>query len=137
MCDYSLETYKNEKAAKGETYKLTRFPSGSKGFTGSSDDTATCMIEGTVLRIDVPEDLQYKHNVTAIEDVVFTKLDKAPAESFGQYQDAVRFENGKAERLQHFNVDAKARVILLADASPKEDATLASETAATAEAAFI
>jgi hypothetical protein len=62
MCDYSLESVKSEKARQGASYKLDTFSGnptfGSKGFK-AAEDCAACVPEGTVLRIEVPERMQY------------------------------------------------------------------------------
>jgi hypothetical protein len=126
MCDYSLESVKSEKARQGASYKLDTFSGnptfGSKGFK-AAEDCAACVPEGTVLRIEVPERMQYEHGVTAIEDVLMVRLDK---DVQYRYHDAVQFEGGRTEKLQQFPVGTSATVLVLGNIEAPEDNTLAS-----------
>lgn len=126
MCDYSLEAVKSVKAEQGVTYKVGTFNSmSSKGFK-AEEDCAACVPADTVLRIHVPEDLQYKHGVTAIEDVIFGQRDMK-GQMYG-YRDGVTFENGAFELVQVFPIDTVAAVMVLGGG--KEDATLVDATPA-------
>lgn len=53
MCDYSLENVQSVKAAVGEKYVVSRFPSNTVGFAPEgATDCAACVEEGTLLRLD-------------------------------------------------------------------------------------
>lgn len=121
MCDYSLESVQSVKAVKGAKYTLSTFGySGSKGFK-HSEDCAACVPEGTVLRIDVPEAMQFEYGLLAVEDAVVLRVN--PAEKY-TYHDAVQFEGGHIEKLQQFPVGTQARVVVLGDVSAPEDHAL-------------
>src|SRR5260370_16710748 len=114
MCDYSLESVKSEKARQGASYKLDTFSGnptfGSKGFK-AAEDCAACVPEGTVLRIEVPERMQYEHGVTAIEDVLMVRLDK---DVQYRYHTAVPFEAARTKHLQQSPVRTPATFLVLA-----------------------
>lgn len=99
MCDYSLELYRSEPAAVGETLKLVRFGTGSMGFTkGTSCDTAACVLPGAHLKLEgIDEALQQTLGVGRSEEVVMTRLEG------GLHKDAVRFANGREISLQSLN----------------------------------
>lgn len=128
MCDYSLEAFRTEKADTGVSYELKAAVTGSKGFFKNPEASyaemcAACITEGSVLRIEIPEAMQYEHGITAIEDVLFAKLHQDRA--YG-YHDGVRLENGREYTLQDFPVGTRATVLMLADAQAPEDKPLAS-----------
>lgn len=128
MCDYSLEAFRTEKADTGVSYELKAAVTGSKGFFKNPEASyaemcAACITEGSVLRIEIPEAMQYEHGITAIEDVLFAKLNQDRA--YG-YHDGVRLENGREYTLQDFPVGTRATVLMLADAQAPEDKPLAS-----------
>jgi hypothetical protein len=130
MCDFSLEAFKSEKADVGVSYELKRTVSGSKGFFKTynslnyAESCAACVTEGSVLRIEIPEAMQYENGVTAIEDVIFTQ--KKQSEGYG-YRDGVRLENGKQYLLQDFPEGTRATVLMLADTAAPEDKAVASD----------
>jgi hypothetical protein len=109
MCDYSLEMYASRSAREGETYVITRFPSGSVGLASAGDArTAVCVQCDTQLILsDVPSDLQQLLGVSATEKVTFTRLDQ------GVYRDGVRFENGRTASLQQLRPGILAHVSML------------------------
>lgn len=132
MCDYSLEVFKSEKAAKDVTYKLETFNDasfGSKGFmttpkatTMRADWCAACIPAGSMLRIEMPEAHQYAHGVTNLEDVVMVRMNE---ETRHGYHDGVRLENGAEVLLQTFPEGTQATVLVLGDAKAPEDRSLA------------
>lgn len=126
MCDYSLETYRSEKADIGVSYTLKSAPSGTKGFFKNPEASgielcAACVTEGSVLRIEIPEAMQYDYGITAIEDVLFVKLGK----ELVCHHDGVRLENGREHTLQVFPAGTRATVLMLSDAAAPEDRALA------------
>jgi hypothetical protein len=106
MCDYSLEMYASRPAREGETYILTRFPSGSMGFASPGDlRTAVCVQCDTQLILtDIPNELRQALGIRDTETVTFTRLDQ------GVYRDCVRFENGKITSLQYLKPGILAHV---------------------------
>ena len=90
MCDYSLEMYASRPAREGEIYVTTRFPSGSIGLAALGDcAAAVCVAFGTRLRLEnLPVEFQDMLGVTAVEDIVFTRLEN------GLHRDGVKFANG-------------------------------------------
>lgn len=122
MCDYSLESVKSVSAAKGQEYTLSTMGyAGSKGFK-AEEDCAACVPEGTVMRIEVPEDWQWESGLLHAEDVVVTRLDVGNQHT---YHDAVQFSGGRVEKLQAFPVGTRATVIMLGDVRAPEDRPLA------------
>jgi hypothetical protein len=107
MCDYSLEAYQSRPAAIGEKLTLERFPSGSMGFaTGPACDLAVCVPADTQLRLEgIGETVQGAYGVSAIEDVVMTRLEG------GSYKDAVRFSNGAEVLLQKLDRGLTAVIV--------------------------
>jgi hypothetical protein len=96
MCDYSLEAYRTRPAREGERYVTTRFGSGSIGLAAPGDATIpVCVPCDTAMRLQgIPEEVQKRHGLQAIEDVVFIHLDR------GAWRDGVRFRNGVTLSLQ-------------------------------------
>jgi hypothetical protein len=106
MCDYSLEHYRSRPAHLGEKYETHLFESRSVGFIAPGDaSTAVCMACDTKLRLEfIPEMVQRRHGVSAIEHVIFTRLDNGP------YHDGVRFSNGREVTLQELGAGVKGYV---------------------------
>ena len=99
MCDYSLEAYQSRPAAVGEKLHLSRFASGSMGFTsGTVCDTAVCIPAESKLLVErIGDGIQKEHRVGAVEEAVLTRIEG------GLYKDAVRFSNGAVVLLQRLN----------------------------------
>lgn len=106
MCDYSLEHYRSRPAQLGEKYQTHQFESRSIGFIAPGDpSTAVCMACDTKLRLEnIPEMVQRRHGVSAIENVTFTRLDNSP------HHDGVRFANGAEITLQELGPGVKGYV---------------------------
>jgi hypothetical protein len=106
MCDYSLEHYRSRPAQLGEKYDTHQFESGSVGFIAPGDpSTAVCMACDTKLRLEcIPERVQRRHGVSAIEHVTFTRLD------YGPHHDGVRFANGTEVTLQELGAGVKGYI---------------------------
>jgi hypothetical protein len=109
MCDYSLEMYASRPAREGETYVITRFPSGSVGLASPGDPkTAVCVQCDTQLILsDIPNGLQQLLGVRSSEKVIFTRLDQ------GVYRDGVKFENGRTASLQQLRPGIHVHVAML------------------------
>jgi hypothetical protein len=109
MCDYSLEMYASRPAREGETYVITRFPSGSVGLASAGDPkTAVCVQCDTQLVLsDIPNSLQLLLGVRSNEKVIFTRLDH------GVYRDGVKFENGRTASLQQLRAGIRVHVSML------------------------
>lgn len=120
MCDYSLEMMKSVPAQADETLAVTRFGSGSVGFGAPGVmDCATCVPEGTVLRLEIPSaDFGF-----GIEDVIMARVN---VEQLYSHHDAVRLEDGSTLSLQFLRPGTSAKVLMLADAKAPEDKGLAS-----------
>lgn len=127
MCDYSLELYKSEPAAQGETYKLITFPSGTKGFIVDKEPEvevgqrraelapcAACIPGGSMLQLIVGDET---------ETVEMIRLNN---EGQHIHRDAVRFGNGGITTLQTLPAGTKATVVVLGNRNAPEDWTLAS-----------
>lgn len=133
-CDYSLEMYLTEDAKQGETYTLTRFGSGSLGFTkptapdapATSPECAVCMKDGTLVSLDHPDG--------KCEVGVFAKLD---ATAHYVHRDGIRFSDGRSVALQNLPAGLKASVLVVADPKAPEDASLVSPAAPEAPSAPI
>ena len=106
MCDYSLEHYRSRPAQLGEKYETHQFPSWSIGFIAPGDhSTAVCMACDTKLRLEgIPERIQRRHRVSAIEHVTFTHMEGGP------HHDGVRFANGSEVTLKELGPGVKAYV---------------------------
>src|SRR5713226_9230007 len=106
MCDYSLAGIPNRLAVEGEELVVHRFPTGSIGLASpcasvsrrsAKQNPAVCVPPGSRLILhDIPERLQHDLAVGPIEEVTFVQLSATPY----QFRDAVRFQNGRAVRLQ-------------------------------------
>jgi hypothetical protein len=107
MCDYSLEMYGSRPAREGETYVVTRFPSGSIGFAAPGDTrTAVCMAcDTTLLLSEIPLLVQEVCGISAREQVTFVRLEE------GLHRDGVRFSNGKAVSLQQLKPGIHATIV--------------------------
>ena len=106
MCDYSLEHYRSRPAQLGEKYVTHLFASRSIGFIAPGDPTtAVCMACDTKLRLErIPESVQRRHGVLAIEDVTFARLEDGP------HHDGVRFTNGVEVTLQELGTGVEGYV---------------------------
>jgi hypothetical protein len=106
MCDYSLEHYRSRPAQLGEKYETRQFQSLSIGFIAPGDPlTAVCMACDTKLRLEgIPEIVQRRHGVSAIENVTFARLESGP------HHDGVRFTNGAEVTLQELGPGVKGYV---------------------------
>lgn len=130
MCDYSLEMYKTTEAKQGDTLFLTRFPSGTMGFVSSDEAAreaanpgglsmcATCLKDGTLLNLDVPDSLVPGYSAFG----VFAKVD-LPANA---HRDGVRLADGRSISLQSLPRGTKAVVLVAADQKAPEDKDLVS-----------
>jgi hypothetical protein len=109
MCDYSLEMYASRPAREGETYVITRFPSGSVGLASAGDPkTAVCVQCDTQLVLSgIPHELQQLMRIRSNEKVTFTRLDQ------GVYRDGVKFENGRTACLQQLRPGIQVHVSML------------------------
>jgi hypothetical protein len=109
MCDYSLEMYASRPAREGETYVITRFPSGSVGLASAGDPkTAVCVQCDTQLILsDIPREFQQLVAIRTSEKVTFTRFDH------GVYRDGVRFENGRTASLQQLPPGIRVHVSML------------------------
>jgi hypothetical protein len=109
MCDYSLEMNASRPAREGETYVITRFPSGSVGLASAGDPkTAVCVQCDTQLILsDIPREFQQLVAIRTSEKVTFTRFDH------GVYRDGVRFENGRTASLQQLPPGIRVHVSML------------------------
>jgi hypothetical protein len=107
MCDYSLEMYASRPAREGEIYVTTRFPSGSIGLAAPGDcTTAVCVSYGTRLMLEnLPIDLQETLGVSAVENIVFTRLDS------GLHHDGIKFANGSEMPLHRLGAGVLASLL--------------------------
>jgi len=107
MCDYSLEMYASRPAREGEIYVTTRFPSGSIGLAAPGDcTTAVCVSYGTRLMLEnLPIDLQETLGISAVEDIVFTRLDS------GLHHDGIKFANGSEMPLHRLGAGVLASLV--------------------------
>jgi hypothetical protein len=126
MCDYSLAHYPNRLACEGEQLVVHRFASGARGLAPArpslkqllfpNSTPAVCVPPGARLLLrDIPESLQRKLDVSAVEEVTFVQLS---AEAF-TYRDAVRFSNGRGVLLQSLASGQRVDVLRLSGA-PEE-----------------
>lgn len=104
MCDYSLEHYQSRPAQQGETYTLTRFPSGSIGFIArDTPSVAVCMACDMKLKLaNLPDHVQSRFGIQATDVATFTQVDG------GLYRDGIRFSNGRVALLQELGPGVSA-----------------------------
>lgn len=137
MCDYSLAALRTRLAVVGEELVTHRFPTGSLGLTTPAElelhrpgngwwpsldpakvACAVCIPHGSRLTLrDIPERLQQRLGIGAVEDVVFIQMS---AES-GRYRDGVRFSNGQEILLQRLVEGQHARVLCLLPVDSAEE----------------
>jgi len=120
MCDYSLAHFPNRLAVEGEQLVVHRFATwplvlasgrcGWKELLFPSRLSAVCVPLGARLRMyDIPEDLQRRLGVGAVEEVTFIEQS---LEAF-TFRDGVRFANGREILLQQFTCGQRAEVLSL------------------------
>jgi hypothetical protein len=118
MCDYSLAGIPNRLAVEGEELVVHRFRTGSIGLASpcasvsrwwfDKQTPAVCVPPGAQLILhEISERLQHDLAVGPIEEVTFVQLSATPY----QYRDAVRFQNGRAIRLQELSEGMPVRVL--------------------------
>jgi len=105
MCDYSLAGMPNRLAVAGEQLVVHRFSTGPQGLAAPErpgswsgrETPAVCIPPGARLRLrNIPEEVQQRFGVGAMEDVSFVQLS---ANAF-EFRDAIRFKNGREVLLQ-------------------------------------
>jgi hypothetical protein len=108
--------YASRPAREGEIYVTIRFPSGSIGMASPGDcTTAVCVSHGTRLRLEnLPAEIQETLAVTAVEDIVFTRLEN------GLHHDGVKFANGAEMPLHRMGVGVLVSLIDLEPPALKE-----------------
>lgn len=118
MCDYSLAGLPNRLAVAGEQLVVHRFSTGPQGLTAPKphgswsgrETPAVCVPPGARLRLrNIPEDVQQRFGVGAIEDVSFVQLS---ANEF-EFRDAIRFKNGREVLLQRLKCGQEVVVLSL------------------------
>ena len=120
MCDYSLAGMSNRLAVPGEDLRVHRFLTGSRGLVSSrrglreflfpSTAVAVCIPPGAQLRLHgIPEPMQHKLGVSAVEEVVFTQR---TADAY-VHRDSVRFQNGRELLLQELQCGQRITVLRL------------------------
>jgi hypothetical protein len=120
MCDYSLAQFPNRLAVEGEQLVVHRFATWSVGLAPARrglietlfrpNPPAVCIPPGARLRLgEIPEHLQRRLRVAAVEDVTFVQLS---AEAF-VHRDAVRFANGQEILLQRLHCGQHVDVLSL------------------------
>jgi hypothetical protein len=120
MCDYSLAHFPNRLAVEGEQLVVHRFSSRTLGLASprpslkqilfASSTPAVCVPPGARLLLqDIPEHLQERLGVGAVEEVTFVEQS---VEAFS-YRDAVRFANGREILLQHLRCGQRVDVLSL------------------------
>jgi hypothetical protein len=120
MCDYSLAHFPNRLAVEGEQLVVHRFATrtlglapvrcGWKQLLFPARLPAVCVPPGARLRLyDIPEDLQRRLGVGAVEEVTFMEQS---LEAF-TYRDGVRFANGREILLQQLTCGQRAEVLSL------------------------
>lgn len=123
MCDYSLAHFPNRLAVEGEELVVHRFATrtlglaparcGWKQFLLPSRLPAVCVPPGARLRLyDIPEELQWRLGVGAVEEVTFIERSLEPF----TYRDGVRFANGREILLQRLRCGQRAEVLSLGGA---------------------
>ena len=119
MCDYSLAHVPNRLAAEGEELVIHRF-AGTLGLAPAHPSwkevlfpsrlSAVCVPPGARLLLrDIPQHLQQRLDVQAVEEVTFVQLS---AEAY-IHRDAVRFGNGREILLQRLQCGQRAEVLSL------------------------
>ncbi|MGH7056859.1 MAG: hypothetical protein ACREFZ_03110, partial [Acetobacteraceae bacterium] len=85
------------------------FRTGTVGLaTPGNEETPICVQCDTRLRLEkIPAAVQKKYGVAAMEEVVFTRLDRGP------WHDGVAFSNGTAISLQELSTGVEAVVTML------------------------
>jgi hypothetical protein len=120
MCDYSLAHFPNRLAVEGEQLVVHRFATrtlglapvgcGWKQLLFPARLPAVCVPPGARLRLyDIPEDLQRRLGVGAVEEVTFIEQS---LEAF-TYRDGVRFASGREILLQQLRCGQRAEVLSL------------------------
>jgi hypothetical protein len=120
MCDYSLAHFPNRLAVEGEQLVVHRFATrtlglapvrcGWKQLLFPARLPAVCVPPGARLRLyDIPEDLQRRLGVGAVEEVTFIEQS---LEAF-TYRDGVRFASGREILLQQLTCGQRAEVLSL------------------------
>jgi hypothetical protein len=120
MCDYSLAHFPNRLAVEGERLVVHRFDTFAIGLAPACPTLkqtlfptslpAVCVPPGARLLLrDIPEHLQRRLGVAAVEEVTFVEQ---TAEAF-TFRDAVRFANGQEIVLQHLQRGQRVEVLSL------------------------
>jgi hypothetical protein len=120
MCDYSLAHFPNRLAVEGEQLVVHRFDTFAIGLAPACPTLkhtlfptslpAVCVPPGARLLLrDIPEHLQQRVGVTAVEEVTFVEQ---TLESF-RFRDAVRFANGQEMLLQRLQCGQRVEVLSL------------------------
>ena len=120
MCDYSLAHFPNRLAVEGEELVIHRFATRTLGLAPGRCGwkqlifptrlPAVCVPPGTRLRLyDIPEDLQRRLGVGAIEEITFIEQTLEPF----TYRDGVRFANGREILLPELTCGQRAEVLSL------------------------
>jgi len=123
MCDYSLAHFPNRLAVEGEQLVVHLFDTFAIGLAPARPTLkqtlfptslpAVCVPPGARLLLkDVPEDLQKRLGVTAVEEVIFVEQ---TLEAF-RFRDAVRFTNGREILVQHLQRGQHVEVLSLCSA---------------------
>ena len=118
LCDYSLAHFPNRLAVEGEQLVVHRFDTLALGLAPACPTLkqklfpttlpAVCVPPGARLLLrDIPEHLQQRVGVTAVEEVTFVEQ---TLEAF-RFRDAVRFANGKEILLQHLQRGQRVDVL--------------------------
>jgi hypothetical protein len=120
MCDYSLAHFPNRLAVEGEQLVVHRFDTFAIGLAPAcptlkqtlfrTGRPAVCVPPGARLLLrDIPEPLQHRLGVGAVEEVTFVEQ---TSEAF-RFRDAVRFANGRELLLQHLQRGQHVEVLSL------------------------
>jgi hypothetical protein len=120
MCDYSLAHFPNRLAVEGEQLVVHLFDTFAIGLAPACPTLkqtlfptslpAVCVPPGARLLLkDIPEHLQKRLGVTAVEEVIFVEQ---TLEAF-RFRDAVRFANGRELLLQHLQGGQHVEVLSL------------------------
>ncbi len=128
MCDYSLAGLPNRLAVEGEQLVVHRFPTGSLGLAPLCPDLkqllylskipAVCVPPGARLLLhDIPEHLQKRLGVGAVEEVIFVQQSMR---EYG-YRDAVRFASGREILLQYLLCGQQVDVMSLSSRDSVEE----------------
>ncbi len=123
MCDYSLAHFPNRLAVEGEQLVVHRFDTFAIGLAPACPTLkhtlfptslpAVCVPPGARLLLrDIPEHLQQRVGVTAVEQVTFVEQ---TLEAF-RFRDAVRFANGQEMLLQRLQCGQRVEVLSLRSA---------------------